>query len=490
MIGISLRMERKITDSARLIIGLSFIWCLICTNFAVTVQAREVFVPDGWPTIQDAIDTVEEGDVITVRDGVYLGWDNTDLDFKGKKITVQSENGPFRTIIDCEGSGRGFYFSSNETAESIVRGFTIRFGSVQRGGGIYCYKASPTIQNCVFTQNTVSSMGGGLYCSFEASPRIQNCLFTDNHAETGAGIFCEYYSNPDIQNCTFTGNTAISSGGGLSAENQSAPKVKNCIFWADSPDEIVAGQEISIEYCDVQGGAEGAGNIDEDPEFTAGLKGVHYLSQIASGQIVDSPCLDTGSNAASSVCMSWTWGLLCMDELTTRTDDLMDQDMVDMGFHYFPESFVTPTPTPYQFPTPPPSATPTATATVTPTPTPAFSTRLTMPDTYFSPGSVCWLRLEFENHMGTLWNVPIFVVLELSEQYWFWPDWSTQTDYGSYSLPEGSSGLKVIEPFYWPDTGAATLQGIRFWGFVTDPDLANVFGGDDGLSVWEFGFGP
>ncbi len=68
-------------------------------------------------------------------------------------------------------------------------------------------------------------------------------------------------------------------------------------------------------------------NIDEDPLFVAG----YYLSQVAAGQLVDSPAVNTGSDLAS---------VLGMDTYTTRTDSVPDSGIVDMGYHY--NSFTIP----------------------------------------------------------------------------------------------------------------------------------------------------
>jgi hypothetical protein len=69
-------------------------------------------------TIQKGIDEAVNGDTVTVADGVYTGTGNRDIDFNGKAITVQSENGPENCIIDCNGTEsephRGFYFHSDE----------------------------------------------------------------------------------------------------------------------------------------------------------------------------------------------------------------------------------------------------------------------------------------------------------------------------------------------------------------------------------------
>jgi hypothetical protein len=53
--------------------------------------------------------------------------------------------------------------------------------------------------------------------------------------------------------------------------------------------------------------------------------GDYYLSQTAAGEALDSPCVDAGSDTAAN---------LGLDELTTRTDQVEDAGMVDMGYHY------------------------------------------------------------------------------------------------------------------------------------------------------------
>ncbi|MHC4529725.1 MAG: InlB B-repeat-containing protein, partial [Planctomycetota bacterium] len=74
---------------------------------------------------------------------------------------------------------------------------------------------------------------------------------------------------------------------------------------------------------DVNAWDPGLGNIDADPCFVHG----YYLSHIAANQLVDSPCIDVGSDLAVN---------LGMDVYTTRTDGVYDvaDSNVDMGYHY------------------------------------------------------------------------------------------------------------------------------------------------------------
>jgi len=87
--------------------------CLFITLPAV-LSAATLRVPSEFQTIQSAIDASTAGDTVVVADGTYKGFGNKDLDFKGKSITVKSENGPYHCTVDCEGNGRGFHFKTLE----------------------------------------------------------------------------------------------------------------------------------------------------------------------------------------------------------------------------------------------------------------------------------------------------------------------------------------------------------------------------------------
>jgi len=244
------------------------------------------------------------------------------------------------------------------------------------GGGFFCYLSSPTITNCTFSANHVGdyyygygSLGGGI-CCFHSSPTITNCTFSANHAGgweggNGGGIYCEsssstitnctfsangahgggYYpyaigggivcgDSTTITNCTFSDNTADDYGGGIFCYGSSST-ITNCIVWNNSPDGIHDALGVAIvSYSDVQGGWLGEGNIDADPLFVAGPEGDYYLSQVAAGQVEDSPCIDAGSEAAECLCFNIPEGFTCLDHLTTRTDHVNDTGLVDMGFHY------------------------------------------------------------------------------------------------------------------------------------------------------------
>ena len=175
-------------------------------------------------TIQKGIDTALNGDTVLVADGTYMGDGNRDIDFKGKAITVRSENGPQICIIDCQTYDypyhRGFYFHNAESEYAVLEGFTILNGMNGSGGGIFCTDgASPTIRNNIIEGNRIpfgGDGGGGIACKRGASPVIVGNVIRNNYCEPGGGgggIHCYEAGSPLICYNVITGNHANGGGG-------------------------------------------------------------------------------------------------------------------------------------------------------------------------------------------------------------------------------------------------------------------------------------
>ncbi len=163
------------------------------------VMAATIHVPADQLTIQAGIDAAVAGDTVLVADGTYTGEGNRDIDFKGKAITVQSENGAENCVIDCEDySVRGFYFHTGETQTSVLKGFTVKNSNVPDSGAI-TVSSSPTITGCTISGNS----GYGINCiySSSSSPTITGCTISGNGSN---GIHAS--SSPTITGCTISGN--------------------------------------------------------------------------------------------------------------------------------------------------------------------------------------------------------------------------------------------------------------------------------------------
>ncbi|MFC1573145.1 FlgD immunoglobulin-like domain containing protein, partial [Candidatus Eisenbacteria bacterium] len=170
-----------------------------------------------FPTIQVAIDAVEEGAIVALVDGTFSGDGNRDITYRGKAVTVRSHSGhPQSCIIECDGgpgsASRGFDFAAGESLESILEGVSIIGGFEQFGGGIRCSTSSPTIADCIISNCEALDHGGGIYCT-ESSPEITGCEFTENNASRGAGVSI-VGGAPTVTSCQLNGNTATSNGGG------------------------------------------------------------------------------------------------------------------------------------------------------------------------------------------------------------------------------------------------------------------------------------
>ncbi|MEW5800562.1 MAG: right-handed parallel beta-helix repeat-containing protein [bacterium] len=184
-------------------------------------------------SLQEAFDNTVTGDTLTVLPGIY----SENLVIGNKEVSIISANGAESTIIDGSGSGSVIVLT-NPGSGCILDGFTIRNGSADYGGGIFCSSSSLSITNCIITGNSANGIngsgGGGIFCR-SSSPTIANCTITgnsDTKGGGGGGIFCQT-SSPTIANCTISGNSAL-SGAGIFCEGNSSPAIENSIISKNS----------------------------------------------------------------------------------------------------------------------------------------------------------------------------------------------------------------------------------------------------------------
>ena len=178
-------------------------------------RAATIRVPADAATIQQAIDAAAAGDTVLVAPGTYV----ENIQFRGKLITVESEEGPAVTIIDGNRAGSVVTFAGTENRTAVLRGFTIRNGTNSfSGGGVLVRNASPSIIGNWIVNNGACS-GAGVYSSF-GSPLIQGNTISRNYVfacsgASGLGVYIGGDSAAVLFENVITENSGFANGGGV-----------------------------------------------------------------------------------------------------------------------------------------------------------------------------------------------------------------------------------------------------------------------------------
>ena len=217
---------------------LSFLFLLLIL-FCNPIHSQDtIHVPGDYSTIQAAIDTANNDDVVLVAAGTYI----ENIDFLGKAIVVVSEYGPDSTVIDGNQDGSVVTFASGETVNSVIEGFTITNGSgtffdpywEYGGGGIYCNGSAPTIQYNIITGNAANNGGGiGVIYTSPAVVITHNIIFGNSANVTpgkiggGGGIAIAYGSDAEVSYNDIYNNFSGKAGGGIAFAFDCNPEVMN-----------------------------------------------------------------------------------------------------------------------------------------------------------------------------------------------------------------------------------------------------------------------
>ena len=180
----------------------------------------------------------------------YVGFVNRQIygGFNGTE-TMLSQRDPRKNLTRLSGANNSYHvmITANLSNSSIIDGFTFRQGNANAvgtgsiifsgntylaryGGGMYNYKSSPNISNCIFENNFATGGGGGMH-NRESSPTLTNCSFISNSTDnSGGGMENFVSSSPTLVNCTFLSNTAIEGGGMYNYQTLSTATFTNCSF--------------------------------------------------------------------------------------------------------------------------------------------------------------------------------------------------------------------------------------------------------------------
>lgn len=192
--------------------------------------------------------------------GSFAGTENTP---EQRNLTVTTQNASILSG-DLKGNDAGFanngenayhvVVSAGDMGNATLDGFAIRGGNASsgdrimvngreviadRGSGINCQSASPTLANLVVIENAASygaignfgrslpnmsnvaitgnksGNGGGMFNSGFSSPHLTACYITNNTAQNGGGLYSETGSEPVLTGCTISSNKAMGDGGGI-----------------------------------------------------------------------------------------------------------------------------------------------------------------------------------------------------------------------------------------------------------------------------------
>ncbi len=296
---------------------------LIVLTFTFSLFSVIIYVPDDEPTIQDAVDAANDGDVIVLRDDSTYQ-ESVSLDsFNGGELTIRSEDPDDwdcieSTIVDPISINDNVFerTSINHTTEIdlTIQGLTITGGN----HGFYLCETynsyEVVLQYCIIEDNNFN----GVKSEDPSLVTIENCKIRGNgqfgvittwsytgldrdisliinNSEISNNIQGGVYDDRlmEIDKCTIVkngsslGDYAITSDEGL---------IENSIIWDNQAQIFIfAGGEVTVAYSDVEGGHLGTGNINSDPIFTDDTNGDYTLTWDSDDK---SPCIDTGDTSS------------------------------------------------------------------------------------------------------------------------------------------------------------------------------------------------
>ncbi|MFC1704653.1 hypothetical protein ACFL1E_07765 [Candidatus Omnitrophota bacterium] len=253
-------------------------------------------------------------DTITVMDGEYVFYET--VYFPERPVILRSKNGPEKTTLifgqDVQHPALPMFIRIEQGPymRSKIQGFTIKTGT--EAGSPFARYAIWTYSSTDISGNIFPHGGGivllrNVYDTSGPWPSVHHNVITQDE---GGGlrdvVIASHNVNSNIFNNTITGTETSGAVIGVMSNNEHNIPVTivNNIIYGNSALEPPIGDWAPIKvyendsvlptviYNDIQGGYEGEGNIDVDPEF--------YLPLLSSPRLRDyrlrltSPCIGTG----------------------------------------------------------------------------------------------------------------------------------------------------------------------------------------------------
>jgi len=241
------------------------------------IEPRTLLVPEEYPTIQTAIDSARQGDMVLVSPGTYY----ESINFRGKNITVRGADGPLHTAITNERMVNLVTFDRGETHDAVLEGFTLSGGWI----AVLCVNSGPTIRRNICVGQQVTN-----WAAICLSGPVDTAIDQNGDPRYGA----HFGDAPAV----IVNNTIVNSAnGGISSFSIAAPTIWNNIVVFNQHYGIhhqggFHQQMPLLDYNDVYGNGDvnyynisepGAGSISADPLLCRGYE-----------LTVGSPCINAG----------------------------------------------------------------------------------------------------------------------------------------------------------------------------------------------------
>ena len=163
----------------------------------------------GYVTLRDALNSAEDGDVITFDHLIETVTLNSEISFGQKNITIDGRS----LVTITKGPFENFRLLNSTATEGTLtlKGLTVQNGNVSGDGGGVLASGNVRVMNCTFTENRGIN-GGGIYAQ---DLTAVNSVFAGNVAIDGGGMYVNGMAS--LTDCTFINNSSSNNGGGVSS---------------------------------------------------------------------------------------------------------------------------------------------------------------------------------------------------------------------------------------------------------------------------------
>ena len=191
----------------------------ICTPSVI--NATDITISSTTPGgLKNAMETVENGSAIYMKNGVYKGENNTKINLS-KSLHIEGLGS--NVVIDGEGKNQIFIIPNKKISISIKSLKIINgYGENYDAGAIYSI-GTLTITSCTFKNN-----GGYGAIISDNTLTVNKCIFKNNKAEYGGTITS--FGKLTVKSSTFTNNHGKSSGAIESIKGDGKTTISKCRF--------------------------------------------------------------------------------------------------------------------------------------------------------------------------------------------------------------------------------------------------------------------